>query len=231
MPGPSKVLLIEDEPSISGFIKGGLEDIGCEVMQAFDGELGLKLAKKNRHDIIILDVVLPGLNGLRVCEVIRKELEIKTPILMLTALDDTDDIVTGLDAGADDYLSKPFQFKELLARMRALLRRPGIDVVTKRVIEVEDLVIDLDKTSVHRKGVEIKLTPKEFFLLKYMVLNKNKVLSRAQILEKVWEIQFDLGTNVVDVYMNYLRKKIDKPFKKPLVQTIVGMGYMLKVEE
>jgi DNA-binding response OmpR family regulator len=115
--------------------------------------------------------------------------------------------------------------------MRALLRRPGIDVVTKRVIEVEDLVIDLDKTSVHRKGVEIKLTPKEFFLIKYMVLNKNKVLSRAQILEKVWEIQFDLGTNVVDVYMNYLRKKIDKPFKKPLVQTIVGMGYMLKVEE
>jgi DNA-binding response OmpR family regulator len=231
MPGPSKVLLIEDEPSISGFIKRGLEDIGCEVMQAFDGELGLKLAKKNSHDIIILDVVLPGLNGLRVCEIIRKELDIKTPILMLTALDDTDDVVTGLDAGADDYLAKPFQFKELLARMRALLRRPGNDVVTKRVLEVEDLVMDLDKTSVQRSGVEIKLTPKEFFLLKYMVLNKNKVLSRSQILEKVWEIQFDLGTNVVDVYMNYLRKKIDKPFNKPLIQTVVGMGYMIKVVE
>lgn len=231
MPGPSKVLLIEDEPSISGFIKRGLEDIGCEVMQAFDGELGLKLAKKNRHDIIILDVVLPVMNGLKVCEIIRKELDIKTPIIMLTALDDTEDIVTGLDAGADDYLAKPFQFKELLARMRALLRRPGIDVVTSRVLEVEDLVIDLDKTSVHRKGTEIKLTPKEFFLLKYLILNKNKVLSRSQILEKVWEIQFDLGTNVVDVYINYLRKKIDKSFGKPLIQTVVGMGYMLKVGE
>ncbi len=231
MPGPSKVLLIEDEPSISGFIKRGLEDIGCEVMQAFDGELGLKLAKKNRHDIIILDVVLPVMNGLKVCEIIRKELDIKTPIIMLTALDDTEDIVTGLDAGADDYLAKPFQFKELLARMRALLRRPGIDVVTSRVLEVEDLVIDLDKTSVHRKGTEIKLTPKEFFLLKYLILNKNKVLSRSQILEKVWEIQFDLGTNVVDVYINYLRKKIDKSFGKPLIQTVVGMGYMLKVRE
>jgi len=115
--------------------------------------------------------------------------------------------------------------------MRALLRRPGIEVVTNRVIEVEDLVIDLDKTSVHRKGTEIKLTPKEFFLLKYLILNKNKVLSRSQILEKVWEIQFDLGTNVVDVYINYLRKKIDKSFSKPLIQTVVGMGYMLKVEE
>ncbi|MEY2905314.1 MAG: hypothetical protein RJA52_1330 [Bacteroidota bacterium] len=230
MPGPSKILIIEDEPAISGFLKRGLEDIGCEVMQAFDGEMGLKLAAKAEHDIIILDLILPGINGLQLCQKIRNDLKLNTPILMLTALDETEDIVKGLDTGADDYLAKPFKFQELLARLRALKRRPEMSAAPSRFLKVADLQMDLDKKVVIRGGQEIILTPKEFYLLKYLIQNKNKVVSRSKILEKVWEIQFDLSTNVVDVYMNYLRKKIDKPFDHNLIHTVVGMGYILKDE-
>lgn len=230
MPGPSKILIIEDEPAISGFLKRGLEDVGCEVMQAFDGEMGLKLAAKAEHDIIILDLILPGINGLQLCEKIRKDLNLNTPILMLTALDETEDIVKGLDTGADDYLSKPFKFQELLARLRALKRRPEMSSLPSRFLKVGDLQMDLDKKVVIRRDLEIVLTPKEFYLLKYLIQNKNKVVSRSKILEQVWEIQFDLSTNVVDVYMNYLRKKIDKPFDHNLIHTVVGMGYILKDE-
>jgi DNA-binding response OmpR family regulator len=147
---------------------------------------------------------------------------------MLTALNETDDIVTGLDAGADDYLGKPFKFKELLARARALGRRKGNPKGRSNLLQVADLEINLDMKTVSRAGQIVKLTPKEFYLLEYLVKNKNRVVSRMDILENVWDVQFDLGTNVVDVYMNYLRKKIDKPFAQKLIQTVVGMGYVVK---
>ena len=223
-----KILLVEDEPSISGFVKKGLEENGCEVIQAFDGEMGQRLATLHVYDVIILDLILPGMNGLELCKKIRTEMRLDTPILMLTALNETDDVVHGLEAGADDYLGKPFKFKELLARVRALSRRPGRLSQKSNELSVSDLRIDLDTKTVFRGGKEIKLTPKEFFLLEYLVKNKNRVVSRMDILENVWEIQFDLGTNVVDVYMNYLRKKVDKPFEQKLIQTVVGMGYMIK---
>lgn len=223
-----KILVIEDEPSISNIIKKGLEENGFEVMQAFDGEMGLRLAQRAEFATIILDIILPGLNGLEVCQKLRRELNIQTPVLMLTALNETDDVVTGLDAGADDYLGKPFKFKELLARVRALTRRTGTQIAPANLLRVADLEIDLDAKTVHRAGQEIKLTAKEFFLLEYLVRNKNRVASRTDILESVWDVNFDLGTNVVDVYMNYLRNKIDKPFEQKLIQTVVGMGYVLK---
>lgn len=223
-----KILVIEDEPSISNIIKKGLEENGFEVVQAFDGEMGLRLAQRAEFATIILDIILPGLNGLEVCQKLRRELNIQTPVLMLTALNETDDVVTGLDAGADDYLGKPFKFKELLARVRALTRRTGTQITPANLLRVADLEIDLDAKTVHRAGQEIKLTAKEFFLLEYLVRNKNRVASRTDILESVWDVNFDLGTNVVDVYMNYLRNKIDKPFEQKLIQTVVGMGYVLK---
>jgi two-component system, OmpR family, copper resistance phosphate regulon response regulator CusR len=224
-----KILVVEDEPSISNLIKRGLEENGYEVMQAFDGEMGLLLAQRSEYAVILLDIILPGLNGLEVCQKLRKELGIQTPVLLLTALNETDDVVTGLDAGADDYLGKPFKFKELLARVRALSRRSGTaSPAPANLLKVADLVVDLDAKTVQRAGVDIKLTAKEFFLLEYLMRNRNRVLSRMDILEKVWDINFDLGTNVVDVYMNYLRNKIDKPFDQKLIQTVVGMGYVLK---
>ena len=223
-----KILLVEDEATISGFIKKGLAENGFEVLQAFDGEMGLKLADRFAFDLIILDLILPGINGIELCKKIRTQLQLETPILMLTALNETDDVVIGLEAGADDYLGKPFQFKELLARVRALGRRKSGMGNTANQLEVYDLVIDLDMKTVTRAGKEIKLTPKEFFLLEYLVRNKNRVVSRMEILENVWDIQFDLGTNVVDVYMAYLRKKIDKPFNGKLIHTVVGMGYLVK---
>jgi two-component system copper resistance phosphate regulon response regulator CusR len=221
-----KILLVEDEPSISGFIKKGLEENSCEVAQAFDGEMGLKLADRQQFDVIILDLILPGINGLELCQQIRQKLQQDTPILMLTALNETDDIVTGLEAGADDYLSKPFKFKELLARVRALSRRSSGQ--SSNHLSIADLVVDLDRKTVFRAKQEIKLTPKEFFLLTYLLRNKNRVVSRMEILENVWDIQFNMGTNVVDVYMNYLRKKIDKPFASKLIRTVVGMGYVIE---
>ncbi len=223
-----KILVVEDEPSISNFIKKGLEENGFEVSQAFDGEMGLKLAGRDDFELIILDLILPGINGLEFCQKLRSQIQVHTPVLMLTALSTTDDIVTGLDAGADDYLGKPFKFKELLARIRALTRRKGSTLVNVNRLKVADLEVDLDKKFVTRSGKEIRLTPKEFFLLEYLVRNKNRVVSRLDILENVWDIQFDLSTNVVDVYMNYLRNKVDKPFEDKLIQTVVGMGYIVK---
>lgn len=223
-----KILLIEDEPAISGFIKKGLEENGFTVTQAFDGEMGLRLASKDNFDVMIFDLILPGMNGLELTQNIREKLKIKTPILMLTALNETEDIVKGLNAGADDYMGKPFKFQELLARLRALSRRPVEMEQKSNQLEAGDLIVDLDRKTVHRAGQELKLTAKEFFLLTYLLRNKNRVVSRMDILENVWDIQFDLGTNVVDVYVNYLRKKIDKPFEEKLIRTVTGMGYMLE---
>lgn len=223
-----KILIVEDEPAISNFIKKGLEENGFEVSQALDGETGLQLAAGTEYQVIVLDLILPGINGLEFIKKLRNELNSHIPVLMLTALTGTDDVVTGLDAGADDYLGKPFKFKELLARIRALGRRSGSILSNVNVLRVADLEVDLDKKTVKRGSTEIRLTPKEFFLLEYLMANKNRVVSRTDILENVWEIQFDLGTNVVDVYMNYLRNKVDKPFKEKLIHTVVGMGYVLK---
>lgn len=223
-----KVLLIDDEISINGFINKGLEENGFAVTQAFDGEMGLRLARGGDFDVIVLDLIMPGMNGLEVCRQLRETHQIPTPILMLTALNTTDDVVTGLNAGADDYLGKPFKFQELLARVRALGRRRGQVEQPANLLRVADLTIDLDQKIVTRAGQELQLTLKEFLLLECLIRNKNRVLSRLDLLEKVWGIHFDTGTNVVDVYMNYLRNKIDKPFEQKLIQTVVGMGYVIR---
>ena len=223
-----KVLLIDDEVTINGFINKGLIENGFEVKQAFDGEMGLRLAKNEDFDVVILDLILPGMNGLEVCRKLREEHNIQTPILMLTALNTSEDVVEGLNTGADDYLGKPFKFQELLARVRALGRRKNHVVKPTNQLQVADLTIDLDQKIVKRAGVELQLTLKEFLLLECLIKNKNRVLSRLDLLEKVWGIHFDTGTNVVDVYMNYLRNKIDKPFDQKLIQTVVGMGYVIR---
>lgn len=222
-----KILVIEDEESVSSFIRKGLEEQGYEVVQAFDGTTGLRAVVQNRFDLIILDIILPGMNGLEVCKKLREEGETSVPILMLTALGATEDVVTGLDAGADDYLPKPFKFKELLARVRALTRRKNLSSTVKQ-LQVADLEMDLDSKIVKRGDKPVKLTAKEFNLLKYLINNKGRVVSRTDILENVWEVNFDMGTNVIDVYVNYLRNKIDKNFSPKLIHTVVGMGYVLK---
>lgn len=222
-----RILIIEDEPSVSSFIKKGLEENGFNTNQAFDGITGLRLASQNEYDVILLDIIMPGLNGLEVCKKLRNEIGYKNSLIMLTALATTEDVVTGLDNGADDYIAKPFKFKELLARINALTRR-STSGFEKNELSVKDLTINLDSKEVIRNNELIKLTAREFNLLAYLTRNKGKVLSRMDILENVWDINFDLGTNVVDVYMNYLRNKIDKKFDSKLIHTVVGMGYVIK---
>lgn len=220
-----KILLIEDEQRVASFIRKGLEEHNIQVAQAFDGVTGLNVALSDTYDVIILDLVMPGMNGMEVCKKLRGEHGDQTPLLMLTALGTTDDIVNGLTLGADDYLTKPFKFRELLARIYALARRK---TVVNRVLTADDLKMDTKAMEVYRDGKKIELTAREFRLLEYLLLNKNQVVSRTFILENVWDINHDLGTNVVEVYINYLRKKIDHDFSVPLIKTVVGMGYMIK---
>jgi two-component system copper resistance phosphate regulon response regulator CusR len=220
-----RVLLIEDEPSVASFIRKGLEENGMVVAQAFDGATGLNLAMREEFDVIILDIVMPGMNGLDVCRQLRERQGMRTPILMLTALGTTEDIVDGLTIGADDYLPKPFKFKELLARLNALVRRRG---AVDHVLTVADLELHRESKQVLRGKIPIDLTAREFRLLEFLLINKNRVVSRSDILENVWDINHDLGTNVVDVYINYLRKKIEADFGVPLIKTVVGMGYTIK---
>lgn len=222
-----KLLIIEDEQDIAAFLKKGLEENGHEAQLAYDGEMGLRLAASVPYDLILLDIILPKINGLDVCKKLRQELGFTNPILMLTALGATDDVVDGLNIGADDYLVKPIKFKELLARLMALNRRKDFSV-SNNVLQVGDLILNQDTKEVNRAGELISLTAKEFNLLAYLMRNKGRVLSRIDILENVWEINFDLGTNVIDVYMNYLRKKVDKQFETKLLHTVVGMGYVIK---
>ncbi len=225
-----KILVIEDEPKVASFIKQGLEEQSNNVTIAYDGFFGHKLATENEFDVIVLDLMIPYMNGLDLCKKLREE-GIKTPILMLTALGTTDDKVTGLETGADDYLVKPFEFKELVARVRALSKRYTDNVQLPKVLKVADLEMNLDEKSVKRGGKYIDLTAKEFSLLEFLLRNKNRVVSRAEISEKVWDIHFDTGTNVIDVYVNFLRKKVDKEFERKLIQTMVGMGYVIKSDE
>lgn len=223
------ILVVEDEPKVSAFIKQGLEESGHEVQVAFDGKMGIRLASANKFDVILMDVIMPGMNGFEAVKVIRTELNLDIPVIMLSALDQSDDIIEGLDSGADDYLTKPFKFGELLARLRAVGRRKE-NSTTKlsNILRVAGIEMNLDTKIVSRSGKDISLTAKEFVLLEFFMKNKNKVLNRVEILENVWDINFDAGTNVVDVYVNYLRKKIDKEFEVKLIQTVVGMGYSLR---
>jgi DNA-binding response OmpR family regulator len=220
-----RVLVIEDEQGVSSFIKKGLEENGIQVAQAFDGSTGLNTALRNKFDVIILDIIMPEMNGLEVCAKLRKELGSGVSILMLTAAGTTQDIVEGLNTGADDYLVKPFKFRELLARVQALERRRTL---SPKVMSAADLELNTDTKGIERAGQKIDLTAREYRLLEYLLRNKNKVVSRIDILETVWDVNHDLGTNVVDVYINYLRKKIDHGFEFPLIRTVIGMGYTIK---
>ena len=222
------LLLIEDEPNVSSFIKKGLEENGYRVMQAFDGETAISLARRGGFDFVILDVILPHANGFEICSILRRDLKVHAPILMLTALNSTEDIVKGLDLGADDYLSKPFRFNELLARIRALTRRYKQDIPQPDQLEYKDLRIDLKSQDVSRQGSAIELTATEYKLLRYFMENSETVLSKTNILENVWGLDFDISTNIVEVYVNYLRRKIDRGFEEKRIHTMIGRGYMLR---
>ncbi|WP_375435132.1 response regulator transcription factor [uncultured Hymenobacter sp.] len=224
-----KILLVEDEPKVASFLHKGLTEQQHSVEVATDGPTGLRMALAGSHDLIILDNLLPGLSGLDVCRQVRA-LNSAVPILMLTALGETDDKIRGLDAGADDYLVKPFAFQELLARVRALVRRRPEPNSSAAILHLADLTLDPGSKRVQRAGQPIQLTAREFSLLEYLLRHKGRVISRVDILEHVWETSFDTGSNVIDVYINFLRKKIDKDFTPKLIHTLVGMGYVMKEE-
>ncbi|HXB11133.1 MAG TPA: response regulator transcription factor [Bacteroidia bacterium] len=219
------ILLIEDEPDVASFIKMGLEEQRHQVSVFHDGKEGAKAAIEKDFDVVILDIILPGYNGLDVCKQVRSHKK-DLPILMLTALGTIKDKVQGFENGADDYLTKPFHMEELLVRINAITRRRT--VATGRTYTAGDLEVDCNKGTVTRGGKEIQLTTKEFTLLEILIANKNKVLSRAEIAGQVWGINFDRGTNLIDVYINYLRAKIDKDYPRKLIQTVIGRGYVLK---
>jgi two-component system copper resistance phosphate regulon response regulator CusR len=222
-----KILVVEDEPNVASFIKQGLEEQNYEVDTAPDGKMGLGLFSKNQYELVLLDVMLPYLNGMEVCKEIRMN-DTSTPILMLTALSSQADIIAGLDMGADDYLVKPFKFQELLARVRALTRRKRLN--EDQVFKIADLELDRHTKTVKRNNTPIKLTPKEYYLLHYLFRNKGILVSRSDIATHIWEESFERGSNIIDVYINYLRNKIDKGFDKKLIHTVMGMGYILKEE-
>ena len=222
-----KILLVEDEPKVAAFLQKGLTEQAHAVELAADGLLGLRLGLANRYDLVVLDQLLPGLNGLEVCRRLRAA-NPAVPILLLTALGETDDKIRGLDAGADDYLVKPFAFQELLARIRALTRRRQQAPAALDELRLADLTLDPAAKLVRRGGRPIQLTAREFALLEYLLRHKNRVVSRVDLLEQVWETNFDTGSNVIDVYINFLRKKIDKDFSPKLIHTLVGMGYTMK---
>lgn len=222
-----KVLIVEDEPKLAGFVKKGLEEQAWEVDVAYDGQIGLSLALSTLYDVIVLDVNLPKINGFELAALLRRE-DVRTPILMLTALGTLNDKLAGFDAGADDYLVKPFEFQELIVRLRALQKRNIERGQTTNVLKVADLELDLNERVARRSGNRIDLTAKEFGLLEYFMRNRGRVVSRVDIAEKVWDIHFDTGTNTIDVYVNFLRKKIDRDFPQKLIHTVVGMGYIMK---
>lgn len=221
------ILIVEDEPHVISILKRGLTEEGFETSVAPDAYIALDMVAAHSFSLIVLDIMLPGLNGLELCKQLKKT-HPQTPIIMLTALGSTENIVTGLDNGADDYLVKPFKIAELSARIRMLLRRYSGFQQAEDLITIADLQINISAKSVKRAEQEITLTATEYRLLQFLAINKNKILSRIDILENVWDIDFNMGTNVVDVYVNYLRKKIDKPFSTNLIHTVVGLGYILK---
>jgi DNA-binding response OmpR family regulator len=222
-----RILIVEDEKKIADSLQQGLVENGFQAEVAYDGNAGLQLFNAKQFQLVILDVNLPGMNGFDLCQAIRSR-NPGVPVMMLTAMTAVEDKIEGFEAGADDYIVKPFDFRELLVRIRALLKRMQQPVTGGKVLQAADLVMNLDSKEVTRQNRPITLTAKEFQLLEYFLRNRNRVLSRADISLNVWDIDFDTRTNVIDVYVNYLRKKIDKGFDEPLIHTQVGMGYVLK---
>jgi heavy metal response regulator len=219
-----RILVVEDEAGVAGFVKQGLTEAGYVVDVARDGSEGLEYALAFEYDVVVLDIMLPKMNGLDVLREMRNT-RVKVPVLLLTARDGVDDRVKGLDVGADDYLVKPFAFPELLARIRALLRRPPLQ--SGNLLGMKDLEMDVARREVRRAGKNIELSPREFSLLELLLRHPNQVLTRTQIIEHVWNFDFYSDTNVVDVYIGYLRRKIDRGFVPPLIQTVRGVGYRL----
>ncbi|TAK48807.1 MAG: response regulator transcription factor [Saprospiraceae bacterium] len=224
------ILYVEDEPKVAASVKQGLEENGIRVDIAPDGAVGAYMSGNNKYDLILLDINLPHVSGFEVCRKVRAN-DPTVPILMLTAMETIENKITGFDAGADDYIIKPFDFRELLARIKVFLKRraSGTAVNTEDLIlRIADLELNTGEKTVSRKGMPISLTAKEFCLLEFLMLRKGRVASRAEISEEVWDLNFDSGTNVVDVYINFLRKKVDKNFEPKLIHTKQGMGYFLK---
>lgn len=221
----AKIILVEDEINIASFIERGLREFGHEVSVVYDGNAGWELLQNESFDLLILDIIMPGMNGLELCRMYRQRFGYHSPVVMLTALGTTDDIVKGLDAGADDYQVKPFSFQELEARIKALLRRSK-EVPVQQLV-CGDLILDCTLRRARRGNMDIDLTVKEYRLLEYFLLHQRAVLSRLTLLRDVWDKNFDTNTNVVDVYVNYLRAKIDKGFEDKLIHTVVGVGYMM----
>ncbi|MES2005272.1 MAG: response regulator transcription factor [Bacteroidota bacterium] len=223
-----KILIVEDEKKIANTLKKGLMEHGYHADVAFDGIIGKKIFFSYPYDLVIIDINLPLLNGYELCKTIRNHNQ-HVPIIMLTAMNTTDDKIEGFNSGTDDYMIKPFEFKELLVRIRALLKRTlNQQLPTGNILKVGDLEMNLDSKEVSRENKKISLTAKEFQLLEYFMRNRNRVVSRSDIAVNVWDIDFDTSTNVIDVYVNYLRNKVDKPFSSKLIHTQVGMGYILK---
>lgn len=223
-----KILIVEDEQKIADTLKFGLAENGFYVEVAYDGKVGQQLFNAHSFDLVILDINLPGMNGYDLCKAIRIQ-DPHVPVIMLTSLNALNDKIDGYDAGADDYMVKPFEFRELLLKIRALLKRTMNQYLpVGNILKASGLEMNLDSKEVQRNGKKINLTAKEFQLLEYLLRNKNRVVSRADIAINVWDIDFDSNTNVIDVYISYLRNKVDKNFPNKLIQTQVGMGYILK---
>lgn len=221
------ILLIEDEPKTLAFLRKGLEENSYVVDTADDGREGLRLAMTRPYQIIISDIVLPGMNGIDLCSQLRKN-HVETPLLMLTALGGVGQVVKGLDSGADDYLVKPFEFQELLARIRTLTKRRTQSTQPAQLLTLADLELSVQSRTVTRSGKQIQLTAREYALLEFLLRNKERVLSRQEIVRHVWGLDFDTGTNMVEVYINYIRRKIDRDFPQKLIHTQFGLGYVMK---
>lgn len=220
-----KILIVEDEPKVASFIKKGLEENNFDADVAYDGLLAEKLARQYKYNLFILDIIIPGISGLELCKRL-KSMDSNIPVLMLSALGTTDDKISGFEVGADDYLIKPFEFRELLWRVKVLTKQIVQNQAESNKLVAYDLELDLDQKIARRGNSNIELTAKEFSLLEYFMRNNGRVLSRNDIAEKVWDASFDFSTNVVDVYVNFLRKKIEKGFEKKLIHTKVGFGYV-----
>ncbi len=224
-----RILIVEDETTIANFIKEGLEEEGFAVDTADNGKRGLQLALSNldEYDVILLDWMLPGLNGIEICRAVRKENK-SVPIIFLTAKDTVDDAVFGLESGANDYIRKPFSFEELLARIRVLMRKNEVETV---VFTISDIEMNIEKHTITKSGKPVELTQREFALFEFFLRNKGKVCRRTRIIEKVWDIHFDYDNSIIDVYINFLRKKLDDPGKPSIIQTIRGIGYKIEADE
>ena len=222
-----KILIIEDEVNLANSLKLGLEENGYEVDLAYNGNDGLTKALSQKYQVIISDIKMPDITGIEFCTLFR-QYNSDTPILFLTALGTTEDKLRGFDVGADDYLTKPFSFDELLARIKVMTKRYNVQSNIPTLLQADDLILNMDSKTAERNGIQINLTAKEFDLIVYLIQNKNKIISKKEIAEKVWGINFETGTNSIEVYVNFTRNKIDKDFETKLIQTIHGRGYMIK---